>query len=78
MNRFTKSEHRNANFEVVGTEVVASEHLAQHVHNEAELDAALADGWVKEPYVQKPRPDPISHLYGPKKAKSEPKASKSA
>ena len=61
-------EHRNANFEVVGTEVVAAEHLTKLVQNEAELKAALKDGWVKEPYIPPALPDPNASLYETRKA----------
>ena len=59
-------EHRNDKFELVGTEVVPTEHLTKLVQNEAELDAALAEGWVKEPYIPKAAPKQPG-LYGPKK-----------
>lgn len=61
-------EHRGANFEVVGTERVPTEHLTKKVENEAELKAALEDGWVKEPYVPTAPPNPDANLYGRRKA----------
>jgi hypothetical protein len=63
-------EHRNDKYELVGTEVVPTEHLTKTVNNEAELKAALEEGWVKEPYIPKPVPK-APGLYGPKaKAKA--------
>lgn len=58
-------EHRNDKFELVGTEVVPTEHLAKQVKNEDELIAALAEGWVKEPYIPQAAPK-APGLYGPK------------
>ena len=55
--------HRNANFEVVGEERVPSEHLTRRVDDAKELSAALKDGWVKEPYIAPPLPDPNAELY---------------
>lgn len=64
---FQEIEHRNDKFELVGTEVVPTEHLTKVVKNEAELKVALEEGWVKEPYIPKPAPAKNSSLYGPKK-----------
>lgn len=61
-------EHRNANFEVVGTEIVQTEHLTQKVADEKELSAALKAGWVLKPYIPKPLPASDAGLYGPRKA----------
>lgn len=60
-------EHRNDKFELVGTEVVPTEHLTKIVNNETELKAALEEGWVKEPYIPKPVQTKTASLYGPKK-----------
>ncbi len=60
-------EHRNDKYELLGTEVVPTEHLTKIVHNETELKAALSDGWVKEPYIPAPPPPKSAGLYGPKK-----------
>jgi len=63
-----KIEHRNANHEVVEVEKIQSEHLTRVVADEREMQTALADGWVKEPYLPKPLPDPNARLYAsPKK-----------
>jgi hypothetical protein len=64
---FETVEHRNDKFEVVSTDTIPTEHLVKTVHNEAELKAALEDGWVKEPYVPKAAPTRNAGLYGPKK-----------
>jgi hypothetical protein len=68
---FRTVEHKNANFEVVGTEIVQTEHLSKKVENEDELKAALKEGWVKEPYIPKAPPDPNANLYGKRKATEE-------
>jgi len=68
---FRKVEHRNANFEVVGTEMLPTEHLTKVVQDEAELKAALEAGWVKKPYLPKAPPDPNADLYGKRKATEE-------
>lgn len=63
--------HRNAKFEVVAEETVPAEHISKAVNDEAELKAALAEGWVREPFVPAPLPDPNANLYAapaPKKA----------
>lgn len=65
-NPLQEIEHRNDKFEVVGTEVLPTEHLTKVVSNDAELEAALAEGWVKEPYIPKVAPKNVG-LYGPKK-----------
>lgn len=66
---FEEIEHKNDKFEIVSTELVATEHLTKTVNNETELKAALADGWVKEPYIPKPAPAKNSGLYA-RKAKA--------
>lgn len=66
---FEEIEHKNDKFEIVSTEFVAAEHLTKTVNNEAELKAALADGWVKEPYIPKPAPAKNAGLYA-RKAKA--------
>lgn len=64
---FQEIEHKNDKHEIVSTEVVPTEHLTKTVNNETELKAALAEGWVKEPYIPKPVPAKTAGLYGPKK-----------
>ena len=74
---FRVVEHRNAMHEIVDIEKIPSEHLTrvvacpEHLEKgakecancEAELAKALEDGWVKEPYLPKPLPDPNANLY---------------
>ncbi len=61
-------EHRNDKFEIVSTDTVPTEHLTKVVNNEAELKAALEEGWVKEMYIPAPPPPKTAGLYGkPKK-----------
>lgn len=64
---YQEIEHRNDRFEVVSTDLVPTEHLAKHVQNEAELKAALAEGWLEKPYIPEPAPTKKDSLYGPKK-----------
>lgn len=64
---YQEIEHRNDRFEVVSTDLVPTEHLAKHVHNEAELKKALADGWTEQPYIPQAPPTKKDSLYGPKK-----------
>ena len=71
---FRTIEHRNDDFEVVGTERVPTEHLSKKVANEVELKAALDEGWVKEPYIQKAPPNPNAGLYGKRKASDDTKS----
>jgi hypothetical protein len=66
---YQEVEHRNDRFEVVSTDLVPTEHLAKHVNSKAELEAALADGWVTEPYIAKAPPTKKDSLYTPKKKK---------
>jgi hypothetical protein len=68
---FVEIEHRNDKFELVGTELQQTEHLTKLVNNEVELQAALDDGWVKEPYLPQALPDPRAGLYGKKRKRSE-------
>jgi hypothetical protein len=63
---FRAVEHRNTRHEVVDEEIVPNEHLAKAVADEKELRAALAEGWVKEPYIPKPVPDTTAHIYDEK------------
>jgi hypothetical protein len=60
---FRKIEHRNAHHELVNVETVPSEHLSKVVNDKKELDAALKEGWVKEPYIPEAPPDPNAALY---------------
>ena len=64
---FQEIEHRNDKFELVGTEVIPTEHLTKVVNNDTELKAALEEGWTKEPYIPK-APPKTPGLYGKKKA----------
>jgi hypothetical protein len=56
-------ENRNEKHELVHLETVPTEHLTRVVQDEAELKAALAEGWVKEPYIPKPIRNPEEDLY---------------
>lgn len=67
---FQEVEHRNDRFEVVSTDLVATEHLVKHVNNKTELEKALADGWVTEPYIQQAPPTKKDDLYSKKKNKA--------
>jgi hypothetical protein len=58
--------HRNTRHEIVEEEHIPSEHLSKLVHNPKELADAIKDGWVKEPYIAPPLPDPNANLYGPR------------
>lgn len=60
---FWVEEHRNSNFEVVGTEKHPTEHETKLVNSQEELESALADGWVKEPYIPKAPEDPKAKIY---------------
>jgi len=64
-------KHRNDRFELVGTEVVPTEHLTKIVNNEDELRAALAEGFVKEPYLPKPAPAETENIYARKPARAK-------
>lgn len=68
---YQEIEHRNDKFEVVSTDTVPTEHLTKIVNNEAELQTALDEGWVKEPYVPKPVTAKTAGLYGPKRKLSK-------
>lgn len=48
--------HRNNKHEVVHEEVVPAEHMSKLVNDRKELEAALKEGWHKEPYIPKPVP----------------------
>jgi hypothetical protein len=65
---YREIEHRNTKHEIVDVETVPTEHLTRKVETAEELESALADGWVKEAYIPKPAPDPLSKLYGKKRA----------
>ena len=58
--------HRNTQHEIVEEERIPSEHLTRVVNDAKELAQALKDGWVKEPYISQPPPDPNAHLYDSK------------
>lgn len=83
---FREIEHRNDRFELVGTELAPTEHLTKVVSCEAHknggpkecadcqkaLEAALAKGWRKEPYIPAPPPKrEDDDLYGPSAVRSE-------
>lgn len=70
---FLTIEHRNAKHELVELETVPAEHLTRVVADKAELDRALDEGWVKEPYLAKAPPDPNAHVYD-RKSKTTGKA----
>jgi len=55
--------HRNNKFEVVGEEVVPTEHISLIVADKEALDKALKDGYKLKPYVPQAPPDPDAHLY---------------
>lgn len=73
--------HRNDRHEIVHEEEIPLEHLTKAICCDAHkdggpkecpacnklLNAALAEGWVKEPYIPKPRVDESTALYGPPK-----------
>jgi hypothetical protein len=63
---FWEKEHRNDKFELVFVEKIPTEHDTKLVHNQEELEQALAEGWVKEPYIAKPLPDPKAKIYARK------------
>jgi len=81
---FRELEHRNDNFELVGTEKIPTEHLTKVVSCDAHknggpascpdcnasLEAVLAEGWRKEPYLPAAPAKPDSDLYGPRTAPS--------
>lgn len=67
---FQEIQHRNDKYELVGTEVLPTEHLTKLVNNKAELSAALDEGWLKEPYIPKTAPKSPG-LYGPKKQQAK-------
>lgn len=60
---YKKIEHFNVHHELVRVETVPAEAQSKVVKDKKELDAALKDGWVKEPFVPQPLPDPNAELY---------------
>ena len=74
---FREIEHKNQNFETVGVETIATEHLCRAVSCDAHkngglascldcqkaLEAALADGWRKDPYIPEAPAKPDADLY---------------
>jgi hypothetical protein len=75
---FREIEHRNDNFELVGTEKVPTEHLTQAIACEAHiksggpkdctdckklLESALAEGWLLQPYIPEAPAKPDADLY---------------
>jgi hypothetical protein len=81
---FREIEHRNDKFEVVGTEVVPTEHLSksvscsEHVNGgpktcegcQKALDLALSEGWELKPYLPAKPKSATEDLYGKKKGKT--------
>ncbi len=63
---FREIEHRNSNHELVERELVPTEHLSKLVNNDAEMKAALADGWQAKPYIPTPTQAKDVDLYGPR------------
>lgn len=55
--------HRNTKQEVVREEIVATEHIALKVEDEAGLKKAMKEGYELKPYVPQAPPDPDAHLY---------------
>ena len=68
-----KIVHRNLNHEIVEEELIPTEHLTKMVQNEAELKAALEEGWCERPYIPAVPEKPDSGLYGPRKIRKETK-----
>lgn len=68
---YVEIKHKNDRHEVVSTEFVATEHLTKTVNNDVELNAALAHGWVKEPYIPEAPRHENDDLYRPKKKPSK-------
>ena len=67
---FEEIQHKNERHEIVSTDLLPTQHLSKLVQNEAELKAAMEEGWVKEPYIPV-APPKSPGLYGPKaKAKA--------
>jgi len=64
---FETIEHRNDKFEIVSTDTIPTEALTKTVNNDAELKAAMDEGWVKEAYIPKAAPTKNAGLYGPKR-----------
>lgn len=75
--QFQEVEHRNDRFELVHTERVPTEHLTKTVSCEAHknggkecvdcqkaVEAALAKGWKKEPYIPAAPPKAEDDIYG--------------
>lgn len=69
--KFVTIEHRNTRHEVVEEEIVPAEHITKIVNDKAELDKALADGWVLEAYVPEAPPDRNAGLYDGRKPKKQ-------
>jgi hypothetical protein len=82
-----KVVHRNHLHEIVDEEFIPNEHLTKVVSCDAHvnggtkecpdcnkaLEAAMAEGWVKEPHIPAPPPRPDVDLYGPRKKQGERK-----
>lgn len=82
--KFVTILHRNAKHELVEEEIVPAEHLTrviacpEHANGgpkacercQSELQKALEEGWVEEPYIPEAPPDPKARLYEAK-AKSK-------
>lgn len=59
-------EHRNARHEIVDIETVLAEAESRVVKDEAEMQAALKQGWRKEPYIQPTQEQIIAMQEAPK------------
>jgi hypothetical protein len=71
---FRELEHRDTNHRLVDTELVPTEHVTKIVNTEAELKAALADGWQTKAYIPSAPEKTDADLYGtPSKKKGESK-----
>lgn len=64
---FVTIEHRNVRQELVNEEIVPTEHDTLVVNSEEELEKAITEGWVKDPYIPKAPKDPKAGIYLKKK-----------
>ncbi|MGH9505236.1 MAG: hypothetical protein ACRD20_20475 [Terriglobales bacterium] len=71
---FFMVEHRNTKHELVEEELQPTEHEAKAVNSAEELDAALSDGWVREPYIPEAPPNPRAALYDAAKKRASRKS----
>jgi hypothetical protein len=61
---FREIEHRDTNHQLVDKELVATDHMTKVINTEAELKAALADGWQTKPYIPAAPEKKDGDLYG--------------